>query len=90
MIGMRGRTGRDGIISSNTIAWLAHWLSSLFGEDNRPVFHKVVVITDRVVLDRQLQRTSYQFDHAPGVIKKINIDSAQLAGALEDATSKII
>ena len=75
---------------SNTIAWLAYRLSNLFGDDNQPVFHKVIVITDRVVLDRQLQRTIYQFDHTPGVVKKIEVDSAQLAEALEDATSKII
>ena len=75
---------------SNTIAWLAHRLSNLFGDDNQPVFHKVIVITDRIVLDRQLQRTIFQFDHTPGVVKKIDVDSAQLAGALEDATSKII
>jgi type I restriction enzyme, R subunit len=75
---------------SNTIAWLAHRLSNLFGDDNRPVYHKVIVITDRVVLDRQLQRTIFQFDHTPGVVKKIDVDSAQLAGALEDATSKVI
>jgi type I restriction enzyme, R subunit len=75
---------------SNTIAWLAHRLSNLFGDDNQPVFHKVIVITDRIVLDRQLQRTIYQFDHTPGVVKKIDADSAQLAGALEDATSKIV
>ena len=75
---------------SNTIAWLAHRLSSMFGDDNQPVFHKVIVITDRLVLDRQLQRTIYQFDHTPGVVRKIDVDSAQLAGALEDATSKII
>ena len=75
---------------SNTIAWLSHRLSNLFGDDNQPVFHKVIVITDRVVLDRQLQRTIYQFDHTPGVVKKIEVDSAQLAAALEDATSKII
>jgi type I restriction enzyme R subunit len=75
---------------SNTIAWLAHRLSALFGDDNQPVFHKVIVITDRVVLDRQLQRTIFQFDHTPGVVKKIDVDSAQLAGALEDATSKVI
>ena len=75
---------------SNTIAWLAHRLSNLFGDDNKAVFHKVIVITDRVVLDRQLQRTIFQFDHTPGVVKKIDVDSAQLAGALEDSTSKII
>ena len=75
---------------SNTIAWLGHRLSNLFGDDNQPVFHKVIVITDRLVLDRQLQRTIFQFDHTPGVVKKIDVDSAQLAEALEDATSKII
>src|ERR1022692_4409188 len=75
---------------SNTIAWLGHRLSNLFGDDNQPVFHKVIVITDRLVLDRQLQRTIFPFDHTPGVVQKIDVDSAQLAGALEDATSKII
>ncbi len=75
---------------SNTIAWLAHRLSNLFDDDNQPVFHKIIVITDRIVLDRQLQKTIYQFDHTPGVVKKIDDDSAQLAAALEDATSKIV
>ena len=75
---------------SNTIAWLAHRLSNLFDDDNEAVFHKIIVITDRIVLDRQLQKTIYQFDHTPGVVKKIDDDSTQLAAALEDATSKII
>jgi type I restriction enzyme R subunit len=75
---------------SNTIAWLAHRLSNLFDQNNQPVFHKVIVITDRDVLDKQLQRTIYQFDHTPGVVNRIDEDSAQLADALEDATSKIV
>ena len=75
---------------SNTIAWLSHRLSNLFDADNQPVFHKIIVITDRLVLDRQLQRTIFQFDHTPGVVKKIDEDSAQLAAALDDATSKIV
>jgi len=75
---------------SNTIAWLSHRLSNLFDSANQPVFHKVIVITDRLVLDRQLQKTIYQFDHTPGVVKKIDENSAQLAAALEDATSKIV
>jgi type I restriction enzyme, R subunit len=75
---------------SNTIAWLAHRLSNLFGDDDQAVFNKVIVITDRVVLDRQLQRTIFQFDHTPGVVKKIDVDAAQLADALADSTSKII
>ncbi len=75
---------------SNTIAWLVHRLSNLFDTGNQPVFHKVIVITDRDVLDKQLQRTIFQFDHTPGVVKKIDEDSAQLADALDDATSKIV
>ncbi|MFN2417546.1 MAG: type I restriction endonuclease subunit R, partial [Candidatus Limnocylindria bacterium] len=75
---------------SNTIAWLSHRLSTLFDADNQPVFHKTIVITDRVVLDRQLQKTIFQFDHTPGVVRKIEEDSTQLAAALDDATSKIV
>ena len=93
---------------SNTIAWLAHRLSSLHTpadpseldpetglEPNRPVFDKVIVITDRSVLDRQLQDTIYQFEHIPGVVQKISdkgegAKSAQIAIALDNETSKII
>ncbi|GLZ54134.1 DEAD/DEAH box helicase family protein [Actinomycetospora sp. NBRC 106378] len=75
---------------SNTIAWLAHRLSNLFDIDNQPVFHKTIIVTDRVVLDRQLQRTIYQFDHEPGVVRKIDEDSNQLAAVLTDSTSKIV
>lgn len=75
---------------SNTISWLSHRLSNLFDADNQPVFHKTIVITDRVVLDRQLQKTIFQFDHTPGVVKKIDEDSTQLARSLDDETSKIV
>lgn len=75
---------------SNTIAWLAHRLPSLHNVDNRPVFDKTVVITDRVVLDRQLQDTIYQFDHVAGVVKKIDEDSPQLADALAGSAARII
>jgi type I restriction enzyme, R subunit len=74
---------------SNTIAWLAHRLSGLHAE-NRKVFDKVVVITDRVVLDRQLQATIFQFDHEPGIVARVEGTSAQLADALESSTAKII
>ena len=74
---------------SNTIAWLAHRLSSLHAGDEK-VFDKVVVITDRVVLDRQLQETIYQFEHAHGVVEKIDQSSAQLAEALTGERARII
>src|SRR5450756_90620 len=75
---------------SNTIAWLAHRLMSLHGADDRPVFDKVVVITDRVILDRQLQETIYQFEHATGVVARIDQDSTQLAEALGGEQSRIV
>ncbi|MFD2415413.1 pentapeptide repeat-containing protein [Amycolatopsis pigmentata] len=74
----------------NTIAWLAHGLSALFDNDEKPVFDKVVVIADRAVLSEQLQWTISQFDHMPGIVKGIHEGSTQLAEALEDATSKIV
>jgi type I restriction enzyme R subunit len=75
---------------SNTIAWLAHRLMSLHGADDVPVFDKVVVITDRVILDRQLQETIYQFEHATGVVARIDQDSGQLAEALAGERSRIV
>ena len=75
---------------SNTIGWLAHRLSSLHNEQDERIFDSVVVITDRVVLDRQLQNTIYQFDHRQGVVQKIDEDSRQLAEALESGVPIII
>lgn len=74
---------------SNTIAWLSHRLSSLHAGDEK-VFDKVVVITDRVVLDKQLQDTIYQFEHAHGVVVRIDTDSTQLAQALAGEQARII
>ena len=75
---------------SNSIAWLAHRLSSLHTTKDEKVFDSVIVITDRLVLDRQLQDTIYQFDHKQGVVQKIDEDSEQLAQALKSATPIII
>ena len=74
---------------SNTIAWLAHRLMTLHRNDVK-VFDKVVVITDRLVLDRQLQDTIYQFEHAHGVVQRIDEDSKQLAEALIGDQARII
>src|SRR6185503_1696904 len=75
---------------SNTIGWLAHRLASLHNDANQHVFDSVVVITDRRVLDRQLQDTIYQFEHRQGVVQKIDEDSRQLAQALESGVPIII
>ena len=75
---------------SNTIAWTAHRLVSLHDSQDHKVFDKVIVVTDRVVLDRQLQDTIYQFEHAWGVVEKIDKDSGQLAAALLGEQARII
>jgi type I restriction enzyme R subunit len=75
---------------SNTIAWLTHRLASLHDEGNRRVYDSVIVVTDRVVLDQQLQDTIYQFEHKQGVVQKIDESSRQLAEALTSAVPIII
>ena len=75
---------------SNSIAWLAHRLASLHDAQDRKVYDAVVVLTDRKVLDRQLQDTVYQFEHKTGVVEKIDTDSAQLAKALAAGVPIII
>ena len=55
---------------SNSIAWLSYRLSSLHDKTNERVFDSVIVITDRRVLDSQLQNTIYQFEHKKGVVQK--------------------
>jgi type I restriction enzyme R subunit len=75
---------------SNSIAWVAHRLASLHDDEDSRVFSSVVVITDRLVLDQQLQNTIYQFEHKAGVVEKIDTDSTQLANALNTGTPIII
>ncbi|NTW69269.1 MAG: type I restriction endonuclease subunit R [Chlorobiaceae bacterium] len=75
---------------SNSIAWLAHRLSTLHDAGNEKIFHSVVVITDRVVLDQQLQDTIFQFEHKQGVVQKIDENTQQLAKALADGVPIII
>lgn len=62
---------------SNSIAWTAHQLSTLHDDEGEKLFHSVIVITDRTVLDSQLQETIYQFEHADGVVGRINRDEGQ-------------
>ncbi|MEN8649072.1 type I restriction endonuclease [Streptomyces sp. 21So2-11] len=95
---------------SNTIAWLAHRLSSLHTltesaaldpdaverglQPGKPVFDKVVIITDRTVLDRQLQDTVGSFEQTAGLVVKVGREggskSEQLARALSRETGKIV
>jgi type I restriction enzyme R subunit len=81
---------------SNSIAWLSHQLSSLHNDNEESVFNSVIVITDRTVLDNQLQETISNFEHKDGVVVGISRDgsneskSAQLADALERGAKIII
>jgi type I restriction enzyme R subunit len=75
---------------SNTIGWLTHRLASLHDAANQRVFDSVIVVTDRVVLDQQLQDTIYQFEHKRGVVQRIDESSKQLRESLENAVPVII
>lgn len=75
---------------SNSIAWLSYRLSTLHNKEDKRVFDSVIVVTDRRVLDQQLQNTIYQFEHKTGVVHKIDKDSTQLATAISTGSHIII
>jgi len=77
---------------SNSIAWLAHQFASLYQyeTDTERIFDSIIVITDRRILDKQLQNTIKQFEQTPGVVYPIDIDAAQLREALEKGKGIII
>lgn len=74
---------------TNEISWLAHDLSTLHVED-RPLFDKVVVVTDRRVLDQQLQRQIRAFAQTASTVQEIEEDSDQLIAALTDNTVRVL
>lgn len=80
---------------TNSISWLAHRLSQLHDEQNVRVFDTVVVVTDRTVLDKQLQDAIGQFEKQAGVVQSITKDageskSKQLAAALSGGKNIVI
>lgn len=75
---------------SNSIAWLAHRLSSLHNEQNKKVFSSVIVVTDRRVLDSQLRDTVRQFEQTLGVVNAIEQSSRDLADALNTGSPIIV
>jgi len=75
---------------SNSISWLAHQLSVLHDAQDRRVFDSIIVITDRRVLDKQLQRTVQQFEQTLGVVENIDTTSRQLKEALEAGKTIIV
>lgn len=80
---------------TNSISWLAHRLSQLHDDENKRVFDTVVVVTDRTVLDKQLQDAIAQFEKQAGVVQSITKDggeskSKQLAAALTGGKNIVI
>ena len=75
---------------SNTIAWTAHQIITLHDDDDKPLFDTAIIVTDRLVLDRQLQGTISGFDHVQGVVKKIDGTSRDLKAAIEAGARIII
>lgn len=80
---------------SNTIAWLAYRLANLYRsmEDEHKIFDSVIVVTDRRVLDRQLQDTLRQFDHADQLVcidARKNMHSSDLEKAIEGKKNIIV
>ena len=99
LVGAAGREGAGhnylvehsaGSGKSNTIGWLAHRLASLHDAADERVFDSVIVITDRVVLDQQLQDTIYQFEHKRGVVQRVDRSSRQLAEALKSTVPIVV
>lgn len=77
---------------SNSIAWTAYRLASLHNDENKPVFSSVIVVTDRTVLDAQLQDTISGFDHTIGAVETIgeNKNSKDLRDAINNGSRIIV
>ena len=77
---------------SNSIAWLAHLLTHLYSSSDTTnrMFDSIIVVTDRLVLDKQLQDTIKQVGQVEGVVHAVDKNSAQLRGFLESGKSIII
>ncbi len=75
---------------TNSISWLAHQLTTLYDESDRRVFDTIIIVSDRRVLDRQLQATVSQFEQVDGLVQRIDKHSAQLRAALEQGKQIII
>ncbi len=75
---------------SFTIGWLAHQLATLHNFRDERVFDSIVVITDRRVLDKQLQTTMRQLEQTLGVVENIDTTSRKLKDALESGKTIIV
>jgi len=95
----RNRTSQNYLIEhsagsgkTNTIAWLAHILASIHDAEDKNIFNNIIIITDRIIVDRQLQDAVKGIDHKSGQLKVMDdkCDSADLAAALRGNTKIIV
>ena len=75
---------------SNTIGWLAHHAINLHDDNDQAIFNTAIIVTDRIVLDRQLQDTVSQFEQTKGVVRKIDGTSSQLKEAIAQGARIIV
>ncbi|MCI8446543.1 MAG: type I restriction endonuclease subunit R, partial [Bacilli bacterium] len=77
---------------TKTIAWLAHRLQSLHDKDEKNIFDSILIITDRIVVDQQLQAAIKAIDHKQGLVKVMDEDctSSDLAEALKHNTKIVV
>jgi type I restriction enzyme R subunit len=75
---------------TNSMAWLAHQLANLQNPDNTPVFDSVIMVTDRIVLDKNVADAIKKFETVPGTVNDIRHGSKKLASALEDGSRIIV
>lgn len=78
---------------TNSIAWSAHFLADLHDENDQKMFASVIVVSDRNVIDAQLQEALFEFERTKGVVATITSDSGSKSAALAealDAGKKII
>ncbi|MGF6540303.1 type I restriction endonuclease subunit R [Paraburkholderia youngii] len=79
---------------TNSIAWTAHFLADLHDSEHRKMFDSVLVVSDRTVLDAQLQEAIFDFERTTGVVATVTNEhgskSAQLSQALKDGKKIIV
>ena len=77
---------------TNEIAWLSHRLASLHDDDNKIIFDNIIICTDRVVVDRQLQQAVLSLEHKSGFIRVMDdkCNSTDLGNALTGNTKVIV
>lgn len=77
---------------TNSIAWLSHRLASLHDNDDKQIFDNIIIMTDRVVVDRQLQKAIMGIEHKAGLIRVMDdkCTSVDLKIALESNTKIVV